>query len=373
MRRLLVAVFIALLSVATSLGKLTAAELAPSLAKLQRVGPKGEGHAEATAAWKVVAAAKPQQLTAVLAAMDGANPLAENWLGAAAEAIAQKHPAQLPVAELEKFLAETSHSPRARRLAYELIAAVDPQAESRLIPSLIDDPSLELRRDAVALAVEQAEKTLNSGGQAAAEKQFRKAFAAARDLDQIKSLAAQLKKLGVDVDLPAHFGFITQWQIIGPFDNKGGQGFAVAYPPQTVDFSANAAYEGLTGDVKWIGHITTDPYGVVDLNEVLGKHKGAIAYAYATFDSANEREANFRLGCINANKLWVNGQLVLANEVYHAGMEIDQYVGRARLKPGRNTILVMIAQNEQTDSWAQVWQFQLRVCDDVGTAILSQD
>jgi hypothetical protein len=33
----------------------------------------------------------------------------------------------------------------------------------------------------------------------------------------------------------------------------------------------------------------------------------------------------------------------------------------------------MIAQNEQTEAWAQDWKFQLRVCDDIGTAILSAD
>ncbi|MCY2966027.1 MAG: hypothetical protein NT069_20755 [Planctomycetota bacterium] len=32
-----------------------------------------------------------------------------------------------------------------------------------------------------------------------------------------------------------------------------------------------------------------------------------------------------------------------------------------------------MCQNEQTDSWAQRWQIQLRVCDPTGTAVLSAD
>ena len=83
--------------------------------------------------------------------------------------------------------------------------------------------------------------------------------------------------------------------------------------------------------------------------------------------------ADFRIGCINANKLWLNGALLTANQVYHSGMEVDQYVATAKLKKGRNLILVKVAQNEQEDSWAQRWQFQLRICDDIGTALLSQD
>ena len=66
--------------------------------------------------------------------MDGVNPVAENWLRGVAEAVAQRATAgggKLPQPQLEAFLLETKHSPRARRLAYELIAAVDPTAESR--------------------------------------------------------------------------------------------------------------------------------------------------------------------------------------------------------------------------------------------------
>jgi len=39
------------------------------------------------------------------------------------------------------------------------------------------------------------------------------------------------------------------------------------------------------------------------------------------------------------------------------------------LKPGANTILLKICQNEQTEDWAQRYQFQLRVCNASGIAI----
>ena len=96
-----------------------------------------------------------------------------------------------------------------------------------------------------------------------------------------------------------------------------------------------------------------------------------MAYAAAEFEMPKEREVDFRLGCINANKLWVNGELVTANEVYHAGMNPDQYNGSAKLKAGKNTILVKVCQNEQEEDWAQRWQFQLRVTDSLGGAVPS--
>jgi hypothetical protein len=39
------------------------------------------------------------------------------------------------------------------------------------------------------------------------------------------------------------------------------------------------------------------------------------------------------------------------------------------LKVGRNEILVKVCQNEQKEDWAQLWSFQLRVCDNLGGAI----
>jgi hypothetical protein len=54
-------------------------------------------------------------------------------------------------------------------------------------------------------------------------------------------------------------------------------------------------------------------------------------------------------------------------------MEVDQYVAHGKLKQGTNQILVKVCQNEQEESWAQRWQFQLRVCDELGTAVLSKN
>jgi hypothetical protein len=113
--------------------------------------------------------------------------------------------------------------------------------------------------------------------------------------------------------------------------------------------------------------------GIVDLNKAIGKHMGVIGYAYAEFIAEREGDVELRLGCINGNKIWLNGKLLTANHVYHTGQQVDQYVGKGRLVAGRNTILLKIAQNEQKEDWAQNWQFQLRVCDRIGTAILSQD
>jgi len=364
------------------------ADLDPHLQALRAIGPEGQGHRAAIQAWKQLSQADASQLPAILGGMKGAGKLADNWFRAVVETIAQRQAdggGQLPVAALEKFLADTSQSPRARRLAYELIAQTDQTAEQRLIAPLVDDPSLELRRDAIVLALRAAEARMKAGEKEQVAQAYQQVFRSSRDLDQIKEAAAKLRELNQPVDLPRHMGFILNWKLIGPFDNTDGAGFDKVYPPELeVDLAATLA--GKLGPVRWTDYATQDDFGIVDLNEAFrrpktpdgkdyeltAEHKGAVAYAYAEFDAAESRSADFRIGCINANKLWLNGALLTANQIYHSGMEVDQYVATAPLKKGRNTILVKVAQNEQEENWAQRWQFQLRVCDELGTALLTK-
>jgi hypothetical protein len=95
-------------------------------------------------------------------------------------------------------------------------------------------------------------------------------------------------------------------------------------------------------------------------------------YAVTEFHSPAAREIELRLGTPNAWKLWLNGKLLFGRDEYHRGMAIDQYRVRGELKPGANTILLKICQNEQTEDWAQRYEFQLRIADLSGIGIASQ-
>lgn len=352
-----------------------AAEFDANVKTILNVGPEGKGNVEATAAWKELAQSPIQELPRLLAAFDTANPLAANWLRSAAESIVTREvqkSGKLPQAELEKFIGQTEHNPRARRMAYEWVLRQDPTVADRLIPGMLNDPSVEFRRDAVARLIDAGTKELAAEKNDLAKATFQKALDGARDEDQIEAIVKPLDKLGVKVDLARHFGFIMDWQLIGPFDNTGKKGFALAYPPET-EIKLDAKYPGQKGDVSWVKHVTEDKYGVTDLNKVTSPHKGAVTYALAEFVSDKDQKVDVRLGTPNAYKVWVNGDLIFGREEYHRGMSIDQYRMTAQLKAGKNLILLKLCQNEQTEDWAQRWQYQLRICDATGTAILSKN
>jgi hypothetical protein len=347
-------------------------EVGPLVARIKAVGAEGAGNPEAAAAWKQLVRRGPDVLPDLLAALDDAGPVAANWLRAAVDAVAERQLAQgrsLPAAALEKFVRDTRHSGPARRLAYEWLARVDAEAPKRLLPGMLHDPGAELRRDAVGLVLADARRRLERGDRPGAAAAYRKALAGALDPEQVDEIAAKLRELGTEVDLAAHFGFLRDWRLLGPFDNHGGAGFTAAFPPEKkVDLAGRCKGKGGV-ELRWARYTTADPYGVVDLNKALGKHSGAAAYAYAVVVSPAERPVQVRVGSENAVKVFLNGRPIFSREEYHHGMRIDQHVAPATLRAGRNEILLKVCQNEQKEEWAQKWSFQLRLTDAAGAKV----
>ncbi|MAT71447.1 MAG: hypothetical protein CMJ58_18215 [Planctomycetaceae bacterium] len=345
------------------------ADLAAALERLAGAKSEPAGQSQLAEAWEQVAAASVAQLPSVLTAMGDATPVGENWLRTAADAIAEREyrqSATLPVELLEEFVTDRQQPPRARRVAYEWLTQIDETAADRLLPAMLDDPSLDLRYDAVAAVIIAAEA---AGEDAEKTRLYQQAFDASRNVAQIQQLADALRDLGATIDLAQHMGFVRQWQLIGPFDNADLAGFQTEYPPER-EIDLTKPVEGRGGaEVRWKGYVSTDKLGAVNLNEAIGNEKLVVAYALAKFTSPRDQRLEVRLGSTNAVKLWLNGREAAAYEVYHSGSEIDQYVVALDAQAGEtNTILVKACQNAKAQPWEQDWQFQLRVTDPLGGA-----
>ncbi|MFC1758415.1 hypothetical protein ACFL2H_06555 [Planctomycetota bacterium] len=350
-------------------------EFTDAITTIQKIKLHGAGNVAAIKAVRTLSSAPADQLPNILVAMTKGNDIPNNWLRAAAESVAdraRKSKTSLPYADLQKVLDDSSNPPRGRELAFVwLVESKGAEFRSRMLNGMRNDPSLELRRQAIARGVDQFEKKNLAGSEAIAE--LRGLLRSARDVGQIEDLTKRLEERNETVDLPLLFGFVTDWHLVAPFDNTNKSGFDKIYPPErSVDLTES--YNGKAGKkVAWVVHSTDDQFGMVNLKGVFGKNKGSVAYAFVEFNAVEARPADLRLGCINANKIWLNGKMMTANHVYHSGTAIDQYTAQGQLRKGRNEILLKICENEQEENWAQDWQFQFRVCDELGTALLSKD
>jgi hypothetical protein len=363
-----------MLATAIVLSAASAADLAGSIRTIRQVGPDGKGSREAAAAWKELARADAGRLPELLAGMDGANAVARNWLRSAVEEVlerARRESQSLPTAELEAFLRDPRHDPQARRLAYELIAEKDNAARDRLLPDMLDDPSPELRRDAVGRVLDQADALFTKGKKEESLRLYEQGLSSARDRKQVKKATDRLQELGHPVDLARYWGFVLDWKLVGPFPNENEKGAETVYPPES-GIDPAAEYEGKGGKVGWKNYVSKDANGIVDLGVGVGKHAHAVGYALAEFTSAEDRDVEVRLGCFTAFKLWVNGELVLDRGDAYTGMRPDHYVAKVHLKKGANAILLKAIQEDpKAVGMPMEWKFQLRVCDETGKAILS--
>jgi hypothetical protein len=345
--------------------------LAKAIATVRAAGPHGVGAAEAANAWRTLCQADIRCLPELLTGMDGANPVAKNWFRSAIDAVRDKAQGKtLPKAALEKFLQEKQHDPQARRFVYDLLAEQDKTVPDRFLPGMMDDPSPELRREAVARVFDEAEKLFTKGQKEAAKPLYQKCFQAARDQQQIIRSARKLRDLGEKINLATHLGMVMDWHLIGPFPNKEMQGMDQVYPPEK-EVNLDAQYDGQAGKVGWKKFVSTDEMGKVDFDKGIGKKEEAVAYAVTEFTSEKEQGVDIRMASFSAFKLWVNGELILVRGDAYTGTRLDHYVAKAKLKPGKNVILVKFAQDIIPAGLPKAWFFQLRVCDANGVAILS--
>lgn len=332
------------------------AEAVAAAVRLATAEPTG-GQAKLAGDADLVAAVEPSMLVPCLAAFAEATPGGVNWLSSGLDRAVERLGEAVPLDELAAFMADASRPAHGRVLAERWLRDRDPERVAALLDGMLDDPALPLRRAAIEKRLAAA-KGADDAEQVAVHREM---LAAARDVDQVQAIAAWLREHGDAVDVSQVLGFVQQWRVSEAFDNVGGIGFAAVYPPEEPAAAPDTA--------GWKDVAAEGDEGAVDLNAAVGTRKGVVAYAVAEVEMPDSRVAQVRIGSPCAVVVWVNGEKVIDREIYHASEAIDQYVGDAAFRAGTNTILVKCCQNEQTDSWAADWKFQLRVCDPLGTPL----
>ena len=156
-------------------------------------------------------------------------------------------------------------------------------------------------------------------------------------------------------------GFITDWMIIGPFDNGGMAGFDIAYRPEE-EVNLAETYSGKERPVAWRMYPKISFDCTIDLAATLRPSSQTVAYALACVFSPERQPAAVRLGADDCAKVWVGGELVHANRDSHP-VGFDQTAAGVTLERGWNTLLLKVCQDEEG------WAFRVRLTAPDGSAL----
>jgi hypothetical protein len=154
---------------------------------------------------------------------------------------------------------------------------------------------------------------------------------------------------------PASPRFVTEWNLIGPFDAPDMSFLHVAYPPEK-ESALQERYPGKNGlEIGW-KRVNAGPAGFMDLNKLFQPNEQVVAYGLTYVYSPAERSTHILLGSDDGVRVWLNDELVHSNPAYRAHYP-DQDRVKVFLKRGWNKVLIKILQG------AGGWGFSLRLAD----------
>jgi hypothetical protein len=136
--------------------------------------------------------------------------------------------------------------------------------------------------------------------------------------------------------------FVTDWLVVGPFDNENDEFFDRPHPPE-LEFSRNATYGGKDGHaVRWRER-AADEDGYVDLLANAGRRSAqwSVSYATTAIFSDRDRPVNILLGSDSGLRVWIGGRLVFRRH-RHGRAVPDQYLLQTILQEGWNPVLVKV-------------------------------
>ncbi len=157
---------------------------------------------------------------------------------------------------------------------------------------------------------------------------------------------------------PSRMNFVTEWRVIGPFDNSDSQGIQRLFPPEK-ELNFNKTYIGKNNQtLSWRVEKTRDR-GFLDLAAIIKPSEYGVAYGAATVIAAAELDTVLLLGSDDEVKVWLNGEQIHFHSVFR-GCYPDQDTVPVHLKKGKNSLLFKVSQG------GGGWAFCLRIPDPQG-------
>ncbi|HYF03001.1 MAG TPA: tetratricopeptide repeat protein, partial [Patescibacteria group bacterium] len=142
----------------------------------------------------------------------------------------------------------------------------------------------------------------------------------------------------------AEMNAITDWKIVGPFDNVSASGIEKVFPPEG-EFQSNAEYKGRNGiPAPWITPAAMRRDRWVDFERYYYIEDG-VAYANTFVYSPQKQKVHMRIGTSGAIRAFLNDELFL-EDLEEKNNDLDTYVTEAELQQGWNRVLLKLGASE---------------------------
>jgi len=156
-------------------------------------------------------------------------------------------------------------------------------------------------------------------------------------------------------DLAVELGFLTEWNLIGPFPYEPGDLGAPQIPVDRLHPAMRCA--GLDGEVGWRTIATRHQIGVVDLRELVSEADWVSAYAACWVELPRDQPITLRLGSNDGAAVWLDGEPLLVSDVARGFTPDLDRVSVMAVEPGWHLLVVKIANH------GNLWKFALRFTD----------
>ncbi len=143
-------------------------------------------------------------------------------------------------------------------------------------------------------------------------------------------------------------GFISQWKVLGPFDNDGGTGLGVDRPLLEIasgPIDTSLEYDGVDGPIRWrSAPREISSFGYTHLDSMVAG-KSVCVIASTTIVSDRARRSTLLIGTSGAFRAYWNGTKADADDKYR-GSDPDRFSAPIKVKRGENRLVVKVCSDE---------------------------
>jgi HEAT repeat protein len=228
-----------------------------------------------------------------------------------------------------KTILDTPLEAAEKRLVLSGLGAVADRQALSLAIKMLDDPAVKAE---AAQAVIQIAGSLAESHPEEAGEGLKKALSVVTDP------ATKASALEVQKTIWKTSGFITAWQMAGPYEQQGknySDLFDIPFAPESAE-AASVQWKKLPPSTD-----KAEPWKMDLLKAIGGEQR--VAYARTWINSPKNQNVRLELGSDDGIKVWLNDHLVHANNAAR-GLQPDSDKVEVTLNQGWNSLLVKITQ-----------------------------